>query len=400
MVFAKEVYSSFVDSGVVRVGELPSHWSFKPLFYTGVSIKTGREDVNIQTEDGEYPFFTCGRAPKRASQFSFDCEALLIAGNGEVGYTNYYKGKFEAYQRVYVVTALKAWEPGFLRYFVANYLIGDLQDKSIGSVIQFITLGDLRHFKVPMPPLEEQKSIARFLDHETAKIDELIAKPERLIELLKEKVVSLTLTPYQPGAAVEVRMSSVVDLVNRPVLQNPEEEYVPLGLYNRGRGLFHKEPRRMSEMGDSDFYWVKEGDLIISGQFAWEGAVALAGSSEDGCVVSHRYPVLRGSQGKACTEYIYSLLLTKHGDFLLNENSRGAAGRNRPLNIQSLLKQNIPLPPMGIQESVAKAVHAWRKASDKGQVKIRLLRERRTALISAAVTGKINVRNWKPAESQ
>jgi type I restriction enzyme S subunit len=148
----------------------------------------------------------------------------------------------------------------------------------------------------------------------------------------------------------------------------------------------------MNDMGDSDFFWVEEGDLIISGQFAWEGAVALAGKEDTGCVVSHRYPVLHGQSGICHTEYLFALLLTKHGDFLLNENSRGAAGRNRPLNINSLMKEKIPVPDMRIQEQVAQAVY-WRKIlSVEISKQVDLLQERRTALISAAVTGKIDVR--------
>jgi len=102
--------------------------------------------------------------------------------------------------------------------------------------------------------------------------------------------------------------------------------------------------------------------------------------------------VIRGKSGITLTEYLFGLFCTKHGDFLLNENSRGAAGRNRPLNISSLMKEKIPVPSMEVQEAVARAVHA-RKALFKEIAKtIDLLQERRTALISAAATGQIDVR--------
>ena len=156
----------------------------------------------------------------------------------------------------------------------------------------------------------------------------------------------------------------------------------------------------MNDMGDSDFFWIEEGDLIISGQFAWEGAVALAEKEDAGCVVSHRYPVLRGKSGVAVTEYLLALLSTKHGDFLLNENSRGAAGRNRPLNINSLLKETIPLPDLQTQERVAHAVHRRSRLFRDISKQIELLNERRAALISAVVTGKIDVRDLVSAEAE
>ena len=129
--------------------------------------------------------------------------------------------------------------------------------------------------------------------------------------------------------------------MKRPVTQKEWEHDRPLGLFNRGRGIFCKESRDVSEIGDADFFWVESDDLVISGQFAWEGAVGLAGEEEHGCVVSHRYHILRGRHGVALTEYLFELLLTKHGDFMLNESSRGAAGRNRPLNFAQLLKESI-----------------------------------------------------------
>jgi len=93
---------------------------------------------------------------------------------------------------------------------------------------------------------------------------------------------------------------------------------------------------------------------------------------------------------------LLGLFCTKHGDFLLNENSRGAAGRNRPLNISSLMKEKIPVPSMEIQKKVARAVHTRKKLFKEIAKAIDLLQERRTALISAVVTGQIDVRNAIP----
>jgi type I restriction enzyme S subunit len=250
--------------------------------------------------------------------------------------------------------------------------------------------------RLPVPPLPEQTTIARFLDHETAKIDALIAEQQRLIELLKEKRQSLVLSSFSLTDTRLIRMKYAVNVMHRPVLQQDDEMYEPIGLYNRGRGLFHKELRVKQDMGDSDFFWIKDSDLIISGQFAWEGAVALAGEAEEGTVVSHRYPVIRGKNGVVATEYIFALLTTKHGDFLLNENSRGAAGRNRPLNLGSLLKEKIPVPRKDIQDQVVKIVHQELKIIREIKQQKDFFLERRSALISAAVTGKIDVRGWQP----
>jgi len=143
-------------------------------------------------------------------------------------------------------------------------------------------------------------------------------------------------------------------------------------------------------LGDSDFFFVKPGDLILSGQFAWEGAVALATEDEEGCVVSHRYPVYRGKQG-INTAYLSGLLRSRFGDFLLNEASRGSAGRNRPLNTWRLGKEKMPIPSIELQDAVERALaFEWqlKKRIDKS---VALLQEARTALITNAVTGQIDV---------
>lgn len=81
-------------------------------------IKTGRLDANAMEEDGVYPFFTCSKDVYRINQYSFDCEALLMAGNGDIGDVKYYKGKFDAYQRTYVLSKFT-----FNIHYVMQYLL-------------------------------------------------------------------------------------------------------------------------------------------------------------------------------------------------------------------------------------------------------------------------------------
>jgi type I restriction enzyme S subunit len=88
---------------------------------------------------------------------------------------------------------------------------------------------------------------------------------------------------------------------------------------------------------------------------------------------------------------LYAFFTTKTGDFLLNEHSRGAAGRNRPLNANTLLKESIPVPPLEAQTRVSAHVYFERKIEPFIEKSIKLLEEYRTTLITAAVIGKIDV---------
>jgi len=382
-------YPSYKDSGVEWLGEGPGHWG-GVQFKQFVDIQNGSDHKHVEQAEG-YPVLGSGGIFTYASDFLYDGESVLLGRKGTINKPLHVTGRFWTVDTMYW-TKISPDASGRFTYYSALNIPFDYY--STNTALPSMTKGALSSHLVARPPLPEQTQIAAFLDRETAKIDELVAEQRRLMELLNEEIISLVLSSFRAPETRELRLSEVSTIISRPVIQKADESYTRIGLFNRGRGLFHKDASEMDEMGESDFFWVEEGDLIISGQFAWEGAVALADVEDTGCVVSHRYPVIRGKAGVAMTEYLLGLLCTKHGDFLLNENSRGAAGRNRPLNISSLMKEKVPVPSMEIQEKVARAVHTRKVLFKEIAKAIDLLQERRTALISAAVTGQIDVREF------
>jgi type I restriction enzyme S subunit len=115
--------------------------------------------------------------------------------------------------------------------------------------------------RIPYPPIEEQRSIVRFLNRETTRIETLIDKKQRQIYFFQEKRAALVHEAIQTVGTLNLRLGNVVEQVFRATDNEDEKMYVPIGLYNRGRGIFHKEPTLGSELGDSDFFWVRPGDL-------------------------------------------------------------------------------------------------------------------------------------------
>ena len=282
---------------------------------------------------------------------------------------------------------------GYAKYaLLSKYFIDLVESRSVGVSYPSINASDLITFSLALPLVDEQKKIADYLDGKVQKIDNLITKLTKVIELLKEKRQAAVDNITHKESMIYSRLGRVVNIISRPVNRVVDKEYTALGLYNRGRGLFHKMPKKGNELGDSDFYWVQEGDLIISGQFAWEGSVALTSESENNCIVSHRYPIIRGKFGLMDTEYLWAYFTTREGGFFLNENSIGSAGRNRPLNINTLMKENIPVPEIEKQIEISEIVKSDKKDKILIYKTIELLKEKRSALISAAVTGKIDVR--------
>ncbi len=156
-----------------------------------VSIKTGKLDANAASEDGQYPFFTCAITPLRIDTYSYDCECVLVAGNGDLN-VKYYLGKFDAYQRTYIIESKNKNNLSlrYLYYFLERY-VETLRKESIGGVIKYIKLGNLTEAAIPLPPLEEQRRIATTLDQ----VSDLIAKRrvqlDKLDLLVKARFVEL-----------------------------------------------------------------------------------------------------------------------------------------------------------------------------------------------------------------
>jgi len=155
---------------------VPASWKWV-RFGDLVRIRTGKLDANAAVEGGEYPFFTCSKTPSQISTYSFDTSAVILAGNGDFNLKSY-SGKFDAYQRTYVIEPL-GWELGFC-FWLISAQIKRITDNQRGSAIPYLRLGDIADPLVPFPPLAEQKRIV-------AKVDELMALCDRLEAQQKER---------------------------------------------------------------------------------------------------------------------------------------------------------------------------------------------------------------------
>ena len=160
--------------------DLPSDWQVERLG-NSCRIKTGKKDVNEGSPSGKYPFFTCSKAIHYSDSYSFDTEAILVAGNGAVGETKYYQGKFEAYQRTYVLDQFSAFAP-YVFLFLKGTLVTELARHVTGSTMPYIRKGDLENIEIPVPPLAEQQKIAAVL----GLVHRAIEQQERLIALTTE----------------------------------------------------------------------------------------------------------------------------------------------------------------------------------------------------------------------
>lgn len=322
-------------------------------------IKTGKLDANASSEDGQYPFFTCSREPLKISTYSYDCECVLVAGNGDLN-VKYYNGKFDAYQRTYIIEdngSGKLFMP-YLYYFMEGH-IEELRKQAIGGVIKYIKLGNLTDALIELPSVDEQKAIVDILEkskkvldmrhEEISKLDDLIKA--RFVEMFGDPVANekgWTTKPlldmgkckngmnfHYDDKGIEINCLGVGDFKNLSIIDNTEE--LPTILLN-------EMPSEEYLLKDDDIVFVRSnGNKALVGRSlaVYPGDVPTTFSGF--CI---RY---RKHDNEITVPYLLRVLKTD--SMRMKMAGRGANIQN--LNQQILGTLVIPVPPVELQNQFA-----------------------------------------------
>jgi len=408
MIDGLKPYPEYKDSGVPWLGKIPLRWDVRrmKLLLREVDSRSanGKEQLlrvsqytgvtQRKSNDGSDAPDTRASSLVGYKRVAVDDLVIniMLAWNGSMGISRYDGIASPAY----CVYRLKSGaQPWYYHELLRLPLYkGRIKAVSTGVIESRLRLysDDLGRIEAIQPPLDEQDAIVRFLDHANGRIERYLRAKKRELTLVSEMLQNVTQHAMQLPGAKNLRLSVAAEAMSRPVKRQAGHSYTPIGLYNRGRGIFHKPNTDGAHLGDSDFAWVEDGDLVISGQFAWEGAVALARAKDAGCVASHRYPILRGRREYATSAVLLALLRTPYGAMLLDQHSRGAAGRNRPLNARTFLKEKIPIPPLSAQARITDLLDQEYSVTQSLAKAVRFVNEYRTRLVADVVTGKLDVR--------
>ena len=156
-----------------ELGEIPEDWEVDLLRSVCDSFKTGKLDANAMKPDGEYRFYTCAKEYYYIDRYAFDEEALMVSGHGaNVGYVHYYKGKFNAYQRTYVLSNFIA-DVIYLKIYLERKLAERIRVEVNAGNTPYITMDTLTDMPIVLPPKEEQTAIATILSDMDAEIQAL-----------------------------------------------------------------------------------------------------------------------------------------------------------------------------------------------------------------------------------
>lgn len=266
------------QGAVVRKG-----WQIKKLGEL-CRIQTGKKDVNEGNPNGKFPFFTCAAEHTFSDNYSFDTEALLIAGNGDVGKVSYYDGKFEAYQRTYVLSDFTEVLPRFLFLILDGKLKDTVSKQKLGNTMPYIKVGMLTDFQLPVPPLTEQHRIVAILDEAFESIAIAKANTEKNLQnaraLFESHLESIFIVRGEGW--VQASLSELCDIKHGYAFEGEffasEGDYVlltPGNFYEKG-GYRDRREKQKYYMGVIPFeYVLNEGDLLVA---MTEQAAGLLGS--------------------------------------------------------------------------------------------------------------------------
>jgi type I restriction enzyme, S subunit len=158
---------------------LPSGWKKEKLKFF-FDVKTGKKDANFGTDDGRFPFFTCSQEPIKSPSYSFDAAAILLAGNGEFNVKTY-RGKFEAYQRTYVLIPFDEQNFTLIHRSIQRNL-RFLTVGSKGAVIKYLTKDMIENFEIIYPTVKILRSFNEVTIPAMIQMENLL----RQVQLLKE----------------------------------------------------------------------------------------------------------------------------------------------------------------------------------------------------------------------
>jgi len=195
------------DSGVVWIGEIPQEWSLKRLRFL-CNITTGNMDTQDNDPEGQYPFYVRSPIVEHSNNYTFDNEAVLMAGDG-VGagkVFHYVNGKYGCHQRVYSMSDFNEVVGKYLYYYLQENFYKKIEESNAKSTVDSVRLPMLKDFPVVFPDVYQQKEIVSYLNSKCANIDEVIKKQQAIIKKLKEYKLSFITESVIRGLNHECQM--------------------------------------------------------------------------------------------------------------------------------------------------------------------------------------------------
>lgn len=330
-------------------------------------IKTGRLDANAASENGAYPFFTCSQAPLRIDNYAYDCECVLVAGNGELN-AKYYNGKFNAYQRTYIITTKSEYKNISVKYlykFFSKY-IEQLRQLSIGGVIKYIKLGNLTDATLPIPPREEQERIVEELDCLSGVIEKKREQLRELDALAESIFYTMFGDPITNEKGWEVKKlgdiaTSQIGITYKPEnVSDNEEGVVVLRSSNIQDSTLCFEDIVRVDCTIKENKYVRDGDILMctrNGSFRLVGKVAMIANMPERMTYGAFMTIIRSDY----QSYLFAFF--KSPAFRSQLTTSQTATINQ-ITVKMLDEIKVALPPITLQQEFADKIEAIEKQKE------------------------------------
>jgi type I restriction enzyme, S subunit len=439
-------YPKYKDCGLEWLGKVPEHWEVLPLS----SVASERHEPNLGMVEDNLLSLSYGRIVRKnlaANEGllpeSFETYQIVRPGDLVLRLTDLQNDKRSLRSALveevgiitsaYVAVTPHRVHPRYLSYLLRAYDASKVFYSMGGGLRQSMKFADLKRLGTLLPPRHEQAAIAAFLDGETSMIDTLVAEQERLIELLKERrqtVISHAVTkglkpdaPVKPSgiewldtipihwdvtslkhlAGGKCGVFTDGDWIETPFITDEGVRLLQTG--NVGIGTYKEQGYRyvsddtFSELRCTE---VMPGDVLICRLDGPVGRACLAPALGVRMITSVDNTILRVTND-VLADYVVALLSSVPWLSWTEALCRVGGGFRLRISRSMLGEMRVPLPPCNEQEDIVTHIKSETSAADQlmadAERAITLLQERRSALISAAVTGKIDVRGLVGAEA-
>lgn len=249
--------------------------------------------------------------------------------------------------------------------------------------------------QIPFPPIVEQEAIAKILHT----WDDVIDKTRKLITAKKNRKNALMQQMLDKNELLKrfgkdkwnyLPLGSLITSVSRPV-PKPKKPYTAIGLRSHGKGTFQRVVEEPEKVAMDTLYCIEQDDIVVNITFAWEGAIAIANSADEGGLVSHRFPTYRVKKD-ADLSFLRQLILTKKFVWDLGLISPGGAGRNRVLSKTDFLKLKVPVPSKAVQKKIGNILSSVDQEIKIIEDKLTALEKQKRGLMQKLLTGEVRVK--------
>ena len=426
-----QAYPEYKDSGIEWIGDIPKHWELWKLTHAYEEIGSGTTPPSTDAEwyGGTVPWVTTGELREKeiysttknvtddalrsfTALRKYPKGSIAIAMYGAtIGRLGIFGVEATTNQACCVFTKSSVVDNHYLYYWLQAFR-QDIVNLASGGGQPNINQEVVASLKVSCPDKVGQEIIVSFLDHETAKIDTLIDKQQQLIQLLKEKrqavishAVTKGLNPNAPmresgvewlGEVPEhwevLRLKYIFDLISQKV-EIKDQEVVALENIESWTGRYLKTDSNYSGT-DVEFF---AGDILFGKLRPYLAKVYLA--TKQG--VAFGDLLVYRPKNELLSEYGFYLFA--HEGFINTVDSSTYGSKMPRASTEYVSEMFVVLPPVQEQKQIVIYIDNTLEKFDllvlKAESAIKLMQERRTALISAAVTGKIDIRNWESPDS-